>query len=318
MKIKGKCRKIISLFLIIAMLLSALLAITSCTSGFDDTKYAIISENNLTDDGLVYSIYENNTVVITGRQVDYDQLIIPDEVGGKPVVEIGESAFEGDETLVLLTIGKNVKIIGDSAFSDCINLVRVEASENLKKISSSAFYACSRLAEFIGATAIEYIDEVAFYNCTVLAYFDFPETLTTINNEAFSGCESLTEIVLPSKIKTVGVGAFSYCLSLTRVSMGNLESVADRMLLNCVSLESVTVARKAKAIGAHAFRGCSILKSITVPKTVKSVGEAAFAQCEALKNVNYGGSEGDFSKISYGAENDFFSGASVAYNQKIG
>lgn len=312
-----KAKKIISFSLVIAILLSAFAFMTSCTSSFDDTKYAITSENNLTDDGLVYSIYENNTVVITGRQVDYSELTIPDEIGGRPVVEIGENAFAEDETLTLLTLGKNVKKIADNAFSECVYLARVEAFESLKMIASGAFYGCSRLAEFIGATKIEYIDEVAFYNCSALAYFNFPETLTTINNEAFSGCESITEIVLPASLKTVGVGVFSYCLSLTRVSMGNLQSVADRMFLNCISLEKATVSPKAKSIGAHAFRGCSVLKEISVPKTVKTVGEAAFAQCELLKNVNYGGSEGSFKKITYGADNSFFLDASIAYNQKI-
>ena len=70
---KGK--RILSLMLIMAMLSSMILLGASCSNELDDTKYAIISENNLTDDGLVYSIYENNTVVITGRQVDYDQLL---------------------------------------------------------------------------------------------------------------------------------------------------------------------------------------------------------------------------------------------------
>ena len=89
------------------------------------------------------------------------------------------------------------------------------------------------------------------------------------------------------------------------------------MFLNCVSLEKVTVASNAKSIGDHAFRGCSKLKVINVPKTVKKVGEATFAQCELLKNVNYGGSESDFKKITFGAENDFFINASVSYNQNI-
>ena len=114
-----KSRKIISLSLIISMLLSLILLTTSCNSELDNTKYAIKSENNLTDDGLVYSIYENNTIVITGRQVDYAELIVPDEINGSPVVEIGADAFSSDETLVLVTLGKNVKIIGDNAFSEC-------------------------------------------------------------------------------------------------------------------------------------------------------------------------------------------------------
>ena len=49
----------------------------------------------------------------------------------------------------------------------------------------------------------------------------------------------------------------------------------------------------------------------------KKVGEATFAQCELLKNVNYGGSESEFKKIIYGAENDFFINSSIAYNQSI-
>ena len=313
-----KSKRILSFALIIAMLLSTFLLATSCTSTFDDTKYAIVSENNLTDDGLVYSIYENNTVAITGRQVDYDELIIPDEISGAPVVEVAESAFANDETLVFVTIGKNVKVISDNAFSECEYLARVEASESLKKISSGAFYACTRLTEIVGATKLEIIDEVAFYNCSSLAYFTFPETLTTINAEAFSGCESLSDVTLPAKLKTIDRAVFSYCSSLTRVSMGNIDFVPERTFLNCVSLETVTLSPKAKTIDAHAFRGCSNLKTITVPKTVTSVGEAAFAQCEALKNVKFEGSESAFQKITYGAENNFFSGANITYNQKIG
>lgn len=303
---------VISLVIVLATMFS----LTSCVNGLDDTKYAVISENNLSDDGLVYSIYENKTAIITGRQVDYPEVIIPDEINGYPVVEVGDGAFEKDETIVILTLGKNLKIVRDNAFSECTSLARVQASENLKMLCSGAFYGCSRLTEVIGATKLIHIDEVAFYNCTALAYFDFPETLTTIKAEAFSGCESLTKAELPAKITEIGDGAFSYCLSLTRVSMGNLKKIPNRLFLNCTALEYVEVP-KVSSIGAHAFRGCSNLKKLYVPKTVKSVGEACFAQCEKLSTVYYGGSEGAFAKIEYGAENDFFSGASIVYNQKL-
>ena len=127
----------------------------------------------------------------------------------------------------------------------------------------------------------------------------------------------LTEVSLPSKITVVGEGAFSYCPSLTRVSMGNIKKIPNRLFLNCPSLEYVVVSESVTEIGAHAFRGCSNLKKIYVPKSVKSVGEAAFAQCEKLNKVYYGGSQSGFTKIKYGAENDFFKNASIAYNQKI-
>ena len=224
---KGK--RILSLMLIMAMLSSMILLGASCSNELDDTKYAIISENNLTDDGLVYSVYENKTVLITGRHVGFDELIIPDEINGYPVVEIGAYAFSGDEALVLLTVGKNVKIIGENAFAECPLLARVQVTDALRKLESSAFYACPRLAEFIGAKNLDYIEELAFYNCLALAYFDFSNNLTTLGSEAFSGCESLTEVTLPAKLKEIGIGAFSFCSSLTKVTMPNFKNISDRL-----------------------------------------------------------------------------------------
>lgn len=311
-----KAKKIIALALATVICVSSLFTASSCAQGADDIKYAVISENNLTDDGLVYSVYENNTIVITGRQVDYDELVIPDEIDGKPVVEIGEYAFENDEGLIFLTLGKNVNTVCDGAFSECIFLARVEANDTLMKICSGAFYACSKLTELAGATKLEYIGETAFYNCASLAYFDFPETLTTLGNEAFSGCESLTKVELPSKLKEVGWDAFSYCTSLTRASMANIKNISERMFLNCISLEKVTVSESVEAIGGHAFRGCSSLKRVYIPKNVTSIGEATFAQCEALTTINYGGAEARFAKIEVGTDNDAFKNASVSYNQK--
>ena len=311
-----KAKRIIALALAGVICLSTLFTATSCAQGADDIKYAVISENNLTDDGLVYSVYENNTIVITGRQVDYDELVIPDEIDGKPVVEIGEYAFENDEGVVFVTLGKNVNTICDNAFSECTFLARVEATESLIKICDYAFYACPKLTELVGATKLEYIGETAFYECDALAYFDFPETVTSICDEAFSGCRSLTKVVLPSKLKVIGTDAFSYCVSLTQVSMANINKISDKMFLNCLSLEKVTVSESVESIGGHAFRGCSNLKTVYIPKDVVSVGESAFAQCEVLTNINYGGAEAKFGKIEVGADNDAFKNASVAYNQK--
>ncbi|MBO7302794.1 MAG: leucine-rich repeat domain-containing protein [Clostridia bacterium] len=227
-----KSKKIFSL-VTLTLVISMLLFSVSCTENIDEIEYEVVSENNVTEDGLVYSVYENNTIVITGREADHNELTIPDEIDGKKVVEIGAKAFEKDEALILLTLGKNVEKISNSAFSECIYLARVQATASLKQIGQSSFYACERLAEVIGATKLESIGIQAFYNCLSLAYFDFPETLTKLEDDAFSGCESITEIVLPSKLKTIGIQTFSYCTSLTRVSMGNITSVPDKAFFNC-------------------------------------------------------------------------------------
>ena len=117
-----KIVSVVSLLIVIALLLP----LTSCMNSIEKIQYAIISENNISDDGLIYNIYENKTAVITGAQSESEELVIPDEVDGYAVVEIGENAFSGKEMLLLVTIGKNVTMIGANAFSECPYLARVQ------------------------------------------------------------------------------------------------------------------------------------------------------------------------------------------------
>lgn len=49
-------------------------------------------------------------------------------------------------------------------------------------------------------------------------------------------------------------------------------------------LDAFTIPENVKAIGAGAFRGCT-LKTITVSANVKSIGASAFDQCEKLESV---------------------------------
>ena len=217
-------------FVLIALTcIVALVSITGCSSSFDDTQYAVTSENNLSPDGFIYSVYENNTAVITGINTADTEMTIPDTVGNYKVVEIGADAFSGNEITKLVTIGSNVEKIGANAFSDCAALVRVDMTENVKKIGSGAFYNCENLCEVKGATGVIVIDEVAFYCCSALARFDLPDTLKTIGNEAFGACESLVEVKIPEKIESIGIGAFSYCSSLTRLDLGGLAEIGKNM-----------------------------------------------------------------------------------------
>lgn len=304
------------LILIVLTCIIALGSITGCSSSFDDTKYAVISESNLSPDGFVYSVYENNTAVITGIDTSDTELVIPDTVGSYKVVEIGADAFSGDETIKLVTIGANVEKIGDNAFSDCSALVRVDMTEKVKKIGSGAFYNCESLCEVKGATGVVVIDEVAFYCCSSLARFDLPETLRTIGNEAFGACESLVEVKIPEKIESVGLGAFSYCSSLSRLDLGGLTEVPEKAFLRCTSLGNVVIGENVTALGVQAFRGCDVLKNVYIHKNVKTIGSSALATCPLLE-ISYSGSEANWKKISFAEGNENLETVKITYKQKL-
>ena len=304
------------LILIVLTCIVALVSITGCSSSFDDTQYAVISENNLSPDGFVYSVYENNTAVITGINTSDAELTIPDTIGSYKVVEIGADAFSGDEVIKLVTIGANVEKTGDNAFADCLSLIRVDMTENVKKIGSGAFYNCENLCEVKGATGVIVIDEVAFYCCSALARFDLPETLRTIGNEAFGACESLVEVKLPEKIESIGIGAFSYCSSLSRLDLGGLTNIPEKAFLRCTSLGSVVIGKKVTDIGVQAFRGCDVLKYVHIEKGVKYIGGAAFSTCPLIE-INYSGSESNWKKIKMPAGAEEFANINVSYKQKL-
>lgn len=307
-----KFKRIILIALCCAILASSLVG---CSKGYDDTVYALVSQNNVSPDGFIYGVYENDTAVITGANSTDSELTIPDTVGNYKVVEIGEGAFSGDTNVKLVTVGKNVEKIGENAFSECTSLLRIDMTESVKHIADSAFYNCENLCEVRGATGLIYIDEAAFYNCFSMARFDIPETVEVIGNEAFGACEALVEIKLPEKIKSIGYAAFSYCSSLSRIDLGGLTEIPEKTFLRCTSLGKVVIGKNVKSMGVQAFRGCDVLNDLYIHEGLESIGDSALAMCPSLK-IRYSGSESKWEKISVGKGNDF-TGVSITYKQKL-
>ena len=68
------------------------------------------------------------------------------------VETIGDSAFDGCESLVSVTIPGSVKSIGSYAFYDCTSLTSVTIGNSVETIGSSAFRYCTSLATIIFET----------------------------------------------------------------------------------------------------------------------------------------------------------------------
>lgn len=111
------------------------------TLNSDITLYAVWLPNN---DGYTYTI-ENGQATI----IDYDDggerhqnLIIPNTLGGYPVVCIGDHAFE-ECSISYVTIPESVTSIGTKAFNKCVYLMSVILpKEGLISIGDGAFRDC--------------------------------------------------------------------------------------------------------------------------------------------------------------------------------
>ncbi len=117
----------------------------------------------------------NGGAVITKYSGNAEEVVIPSELGGAPVTELGYYAFEAKWDLKSVTIPDTVTGIGEFCFSDCSSLVSVTLPESLT-----------------------YLDRGAFAACTSLPELNVPAGVSVIHEEAFTACEAMTSLTIGS------------------------------------------------------------------------------------------------------------------------
>ena len=255
-------------------------------------------------------------------------IVIPHYYRGKPVTEIYDAAFKGEDKLRSVTIPDSVKSIGSEAFKDCTDLITVEMSSKLTSIGESAFRGCKSLTDIEipkGVTAIENsvfyeceklksvsisgknvtsIGDYAFYCCYKLKSANIPNTVENIGNYAFSDCFLLENITIPKKAKTIGRHAFESCWQLKSAEIpSTVTEIADSVFYGCYALESVTIPSSVQSIGANAFELCKELKKVTIPGSVTAIDSGAF-YCSGLTDINIPKSVEYIGTFAFGLCND--------------
>lgn len=223
-----------------------------------NTAYIQDFEYEETADGTGIVITE-----YTGRATQFEIL---DEIGGKPVVAIGESAFAGT------------------------NVEEVGLPDNLVSIGNNAFFGCESLT-FVGfPDGLTQIGDTAFGGCGSLEKIDLPESLETIGMLTF-GETSLSSVWIPANVNDIGAGAFilNSTSKLTEfevssendtytVQDGVLFSDEGKVLLAFPTgyAGSYTIPEGTLGIQAYAFGHCRQLVDLGIPQSVKLIGANAF------------------------------------------
>lgn len=81
-------------------------------------------------------------IMIIGYNGSDTELSVPSEIGGIPVVSIGEGAFKGKD-IVRLILPEGIKEIDWFAFSGCESLCEILIPSSVKSIGHGAFDGCS-------------------------------------------------------------------------------------------------------------------------------------------------------------------------------
>ena len=306
--IQKKIRSLIyaGLGLILCVLLCGGLGMTAQAESYDDFTY----EDN------------ENGITITGYTGDKTELVIPGEIDGKKVTDIGTKAFYEYSSLTSVIIPEGVTNIGANAFYNCNSLTSATIPKSVTSIGFLAFGYCGGLTSIVVDKENKYYD--SRNNCNAIIETSsntlvrgckntiIPDSVTSVKWGAFCGCSGLTSITIPAGVTRIEEAAFEGCSGLTSIvvdkenkyydSRNNCNAIiateSNTLVYGC---KNTTIPASVTRLGDYAFAGCSGLTSITIPQSVTSIGECAFSNCHDLVFYCYE----DSTAYEYAMDNSF-------------
>lgn len=153
-----------------------------------------------------YSDYGGGCI-ITGLKNNMGDLNIPEYIGDKQVLAIGDNAFSGNTGISSVSMPDSIETVGSNAFADCSNLSSVRLSRNLSRIGDYAF--CNTgLYELELPESLREICEGAFYGNSGFEQIKIPYGVETVGDYAFGQCDMLESVYIAVTVKHIGVNAF--------------------------------------------------------------------------------------------------------------
>ena len=224
-------KKVISLFLSLAMLLSIV-------SVVDFSAYADVQTGSC-GDNVKYSLDTSTGVLTisgTGKMTDYsaedcpfnNRAYIKSVIIENGVISIGNYAFSYFGSLTNVTIPNSVTSIGYDAFNYCESLTSVTIPDSVTSIGDWAFSGCYFTSEnFVNNSNVELDDSskptivdtdaggfcikdnvlVNMRPAYAIGEITIPNSVTSIDSSAFYCCTSLTSVTIPNSVKCLGDNA---------------------------------------------------------------------------------------------------------------
>ena len=226
------------------------------------------------------------TATITQYSGTATDVVIPSEIDGYPVTEIGQGAFQYMKALRSVTIPESVKVIGEDAFLFCISLMSAELPSGLESIGENAFRS------------------------TCLLSVDVPDGVTRIGAGAFAYCRGLSNVHIPSSVESIGDYAFVICARLESVMVdadNRNYSSADGVLYNKDQTELIccpsgkkgvyTVPDSVEILNEYGFMGLVSLEGVVVPENSKimSAEDGVLFNKDKTELICYPGGKSDSS-----------------------
>ncbi len=244
----------------------------------------------------LFSCYTSSAGLRIYQYDGYDttgELVIPETIDGKTVVEICDSAFSSAD-FTKITLPDTITRIGDFAFTTCTNMTSFEIPASVTELGVGPFTNCTSLTNITidsGNTSYKMLDQAIYtkdgttlVNCPNAKSITIPNTVTSIADYAIYYNSKIEKLMIPASVTTIGEGGISTCSSLKSITIEG---------------EGLT------EIANHGFRSNSALTAITLPASLESIGAYGFAYCSKLETIIFKGDAPTFGATIDGTYYDY-------------
>ncbi|MDE7281464.1 MAG: leucine-rich repeat domain-containing protein, partial [Ruminiclostridium sp.] len=258
---------------VLAVVMAAAVTVTACPSV---TAEGVVSVSDvLKSSGVISQVNagERSSEGDYKYQVSFDSIeiiryigkggdvVIPSEIEGKKVTDIGDSAFAENKSITSVKIPNTVHSISQMAFSGCSSLTSVNIPNSVREIGSNAFYGCTSLTSVnIPESVSEMYGYHVFEGCSSLKSINVDD-----NNSNFSSLNG----VLFNKDKTFLIQYPAKKEDKSYSIPNSVTNIEDIAFNGCTSLTSVKVPEGLTRIGG--FSGCTALTSVNIPNSVTTI-----------------------------------------------
>lgn len=239
---------------------------------------------------------ENDSgLTITNYKGKDTEVIIPAEIGGKPVTVIGynsdRGAFANNGNITKVVIPEGVTEINAASFLNCKSLAEIEFPESLNEITMawSNWYNGDTKTPFDGTPWLEakraenplvIVNNILIDGRTCSRSVEIPDGVTKICGGVFSGCTTITGVTIPNGVEKIDGAAFFGCERLTDIVLPDSVSfIGDFAFNNCIALENVTFPNNTVEMGTNIFGGSR--------EAAKSLRVSWYKVEDVLQNTNF-------------------------------
>ena len=262
---------------------------------------------------FTYEKYSDHIAVI-GINSDTANLVIPSEIDGTPVTEIGIYAFQYS-IVESITFPETITAIGPYAFTNCEKLKSVTFPDSLQTIRWQCFTDCSALSEVNFPSHPLQTGDYDFENTPWLTAQRAKDPLVIVNDSVIDGRTCSGEVKIPKSVKYVASGAFAKNENITSVYIpSGVSTIADNTFFQCSALTSAEI-EGCTALGYGVFQECSKLTDLKLSGKLKTIDQYTFADNSASATITFYGSESTWNQVSKPADDPFLQRARMVFDE---